>query len=222
MFGKKKQNIEIYADPISVNCKKVLAGLQLMEIDYTLCKVDYFAGEQKSPEYTALNPNMSLPTMKEGDFVLWESNIILQYVADAHKKNAFYPKDLRTRADLNRWMSWETGQWFPSCYTYLVENCVKPVLGASPDQSILDGEAERFHLLAGTLDSRLQHSDWLGGTSPTIADIAIAAPMHLHTEQKLPLEKYPHLTAWMTERIEKLPCWQNTLVGPGFKLVNAA
>ena len=221
MFGRKKNPIEIYADPISVNCRKVLAGLQLMGIDYTLNRVGYFEGEHKSPEYLALNPNGSMPTMKDGDFILWESNTILQYAADLRNKPQFYPKDLQQRSDINRWLAWESAQWFPSCYVYLVENCVKPVLGAEPDPAVLEGEAERFHLLAGILDARLQRSDWLCGNSPTIADIAIAAPMHLHREQKLPLEQHPHLSRWMTDRVEQLPCWKNTYVGPGFTLPDA-
>ena len=52
--------------------------------------------------------------------------------------------------------------------------------------------------------------------------IAVAAPMHLHGEQKLPLKPHPHLVRWMTERVERLPCWQATHVGPGFTLPNAA
>jgi glutathione S-transferase len=200
----------------------VLAGLKLMELDYSLRKVDYFAAEQKSEAYKAINPNAALPAMKDGDLVLWESNSILQYAADQSGRSEFYPTDLATRADVNRWLFWEGAHWFPSCYVYLVENCVKPLLGGAPDQAVLDAEAENFHKLAGILDGRLQHSDWLCGGGPTIADIAVAAPMHMHREQKLPLERHPHLVKWMTERVERLPCWQATHVGPGFTLPNAA
>ena len=221
MFGRKKNRTEIYADPISVNCRKVLAGLQLMGVDYTLKRVGFFEGEHKSAEYLALNPNATMPTMKDGDFILWESNTILQYAADRDKKHKFYPKDLQTRSDVNRWLAWESAQWFPSCYVYLVENCVKPVLGAAPDPAILEGEAERFHRLAGILDARLKENTWLCGNSPTIADIVVAAPMHLHGEQKLPLAQHPHLLKWMTEGVEQLPSWKNTHVGPGFTLPDA-
>jgi hypothetical protein len=74
--------MQIYADPITVNCRKVLAGLQLIGAPYELKHVDYFKGEQKSDAYLALNPNASIPAMTDGDFVLWESNAILQYAAD--------------------------------------------------------------------------------------------------------------------------------------------
>jgi glutathione S-transferase len=104
---------------------------------------------------------------------------------------------------------------------FLVENCVKPLLGASPDPAVLDAQALQFHKLASILDARLARHTWVCGDAPTIADIALAAPMHMHSEQKLPLADHPHLQRWMTERIEAMPCWQNTYVGPGFVLTRA-
>lgn len=119
--------MKIYADPITINCRKVIAGLDLMGASYELVHVDYFKAEQKSPEYMAINPNAAIPAMVDGDFVLWESNSILQYAADKIGNGAAYPKESKVRADINRWMFWESASWFPSCYAYLVENCVKPL-----------------------------------------------------------------------------------------------
>ena len=214
--------MKIYADPITVNCRKVLAGLQLMGVEYERVHVDYFTAQQKTDWYHAVNPNESVPALVDGDFTLWESNAILQYAADKHGKSAYYPNDLKVRADINRWMLWESNSWFPSTYIYLVENVVKPVLGAQADPAVLAAEAPRFHKLATILETQLGKTAWLCGASPTIADIALAAPMHLHPFQKLPLENYPNIRRWMTALVEKLPCWDNTFVGDGFTLKKAA
>ena len=214
--------MHIYADPITVNCRKVLAGLDFLQAPFERVHVDYFKGEQKEPAYTAINPNASVPAMKDGDFVLWESNAILQYAADKLGRDSAYPRDLRTRADINRWLLWESSSWFPSCYVFLVENCVKPLLGAQPDPAVLDAQAAQFHKLAGILDARLAGQPWVAGDQPTIADIALAAPMHMHAEQQLPLADHPNLKRWMTERVEALPCWHKTYVGPGFTLTRPA
>ena len=106
--------MKIYADPITVNCRKVLAGLQFIGAPYELEHVDYFKGAQKEDPFVSLNPNASLPAMVDDDFVLWESNAILQYAADKLGNDAAYPKDLKTRADINRWLLWESSSWFPS------------------------------------------------------------------------------------------------------------
>ena len=222
MGSLREGEVEILADPITVNCRKVIAGLKMMGIDYTLTKIDYFKGEQKSPDYLAVNPNASIPAMRDGDLVLWESNAILQYAADKHGKAAFYPTELTARSDVNRWLFWECGNWFPSCYVYLVENCVKPLLGAEADPAVLEGAAENFHKLAGILDSRLGESTYVCGETPTIADVVVAAPMHLHGWMKLPLENHGNIVRWMSERIEPQPWWKATHVGEGFTLPAAA
>ena len=133
-----------------------------------------------------------------------------------------YPTDLKTRADVNRWLLWECGAWFATCYVHLVENCVKPLLGDTTDQSVLDAEAPNFHKLAGILDARLAGSTWVCGDHPTIADVAVAAPMHLHGWAKLPLDDHANIRRWMSEQVETAPWWKATHVGEGFTLPDAA
>lgn len=215
-------SLTIYADPITVNCRKVLAGLDLIGAPYGLVHVDYFKGEHKAEPYLSLNPNASVPAMADGDYTLWESNAILQYAADKVGNEAAYPRDLRTRADINRWMQWEGSHWFPSCYVFLVENCVKPLLGGAADPAVLDAQAEQFHKLAGILDRRLAGQRWVAGDGPTIADIALAAPMHLHGWQQLPLNDHPNLKRWLLDDVEQLPCWRKTTVYEGFTTTRPA
>lgn len=201
--------MKLYFDPVTVNCRKIVAGFNLLGMPYEPVKVDYFTGGHKAPEYLAINPNGCLPALVDGDLVLWESNAMLQYAADLGKKASMYPTDLQKRADINRWLLWESNQWFPACYVYLVENVVKPLLQAKPDADVLEASGPKFHLLAGILEERLAKQPWIAGDDITIADIALAAPMHLHPYQQLPLENYPKLRDWMT-RIEELPCWKQS------------
>ena len=206
--------MKLYYDPRTVNCRKVVAGLRLMNVDFESENVDYFEQGHKTPEYLAINPNGALPALTDGDLVLWESNAILQYAADKTGAGSAYPEDLATRADVNRWLLWEASAWFSTCYVYLVENVVKPILEQEPDAAVLEAEGARFHHHAVILDARLDGQRWLCGTAePTIADISVAAPMHLHPYQKLPLEPHPNLRSWMGG-MEALPCWESTDVAP--------
>jgi glutathione S-transferase len=79
--------MKLYYDPITVNCRKVAAGFNLMNVRFEKSHVDYLGGGHKTPEYLDINPNASLPTLVDGDFKLWESNAILQYAAE--KTEAF-------------------------------------------------------------------------------------------------------------------------------------
>ena len=202
--------LQIYLDPCTINCRKVLAGLDLLETPFKLHFIDYFAGGQKDPEFTKINPFATVPAATDDDLTLTESNAILQYAGDlGGKDEAAYPRDLKKRANINRWLLWETSSWFPSCYTYIVEFVVKPLMKAEPDQAVIDAEAPRWNQLATVLDNQLSKTKYICGPEVTLADIAIASPMHLPEAMKLPLDKYPHLKRWYGD-IQKLPCWQKT------------
>jgi len=202
--------MKLYYDPVTVNCRKVVAGFGLLGADFEKSHVDYFQGGHKAPEYVRINPNAALPALVDGDFTLWESNAILQYVADKNGAADYYPRDPKARADIHRWQLWESAHWFPSCYVFLVENVVKPLLKAEPDRATIEKETPNWHRLAGILDARLANQRWLCGDKVTIADISVAAPMHLHPFQRLPLNAHPNLRRWMTKDVEELPCWKAT------------
>lgn len=201
--------LEIYLDPCTINSRKVLAGLDLLKAPYNYNFISYFEGGQKAPDYVKnINPFATVPAATDGDLHLTESNAILQYAADLNGSPA-YPKDLKQRANVNRWLLWEASAWFGSCYIYLVQNVVQPLLGNKPDESVIAGEADRWNRFAEILNEQLGKTKWIAGDDLTIADIAIAAPMHLHEASKMPVDKHPNLKRWISD-IEKLPEWQKT------------
>ena len=179
--------MKLYYDPRTVNCRKVVAGFKHMGVEFDSENVDYFAQGQQSPDYMAINPNAALPALVDGDLQLWESNAILQYGADKVGADSAYPADLATRADVNRWLLWESSAWFPTCYVYLVENVVKPILEAEPDQAILDAEGPNFHKHAGILNDAARrtglalrhagadHRRYRGGVAHASSPVSAAA-----------------------------------------------
>lgn len=199
--------LEVYLDPCTVNSRKVLAGLEFLGTDYHFNHINYFTGEHKEAHYLKINPNATVPAAVDGDLTIFESNAILQYAAEGNDKA--YPKDPKQRALVNMWLLWEASAWFGSSYVYLVEYVVKPLLKGEPDQTVIDAEAPKWNKLASVLNKQLEKTKFLAGDNVTIADIAVAAPMHLHAAQRLPLDSHPKLKAWIGE-IEKLPAWQKT------------
>jgi glutathione S-transferase len=205
--------LEVHLDPCTVNSRKLLAALTLLNTPYTLKKVDYFAGEHKSSSYKAINPCATVPcAVIDNSLVLTESNAIITYAGDIAGDNPAYPADKKVRADIQRWLFWETSVWFPSCYVYLIQNVVQPVLGNQPDESVTKKEEPRWRELAGVLEQKLQKGDrkWLcGGEEPTVADLAVASSMHLWKREKFPIEGFPALRKWIG-RVEGLECWVKT------------
>jgi glutathione S-transferase len=202
--------MQLYADPRTINCRKVFAGFDLIQIEYEFVHVDFVAQAHKTPRFLAINPNGELPALVDGALTLSESNAILQYGAEIAEAHEYYPREAQARADIHRWHLWEAAKWYTSCYVYLVENVLKPLCNQEPDLALVESAAPNWHRLADIADKRLSERRWLCGDSVTIADIAIAAPIHLHRWQRLPLDSHPNLQRWMIERVEQLPCWKNS------------
>jgi glutathione S-transferase len=107
--------LEIYLDPFTINSRKVLAGLDLMGVDYHLNYVSWLEGKMKDPEFVKnINPSATVPAAVDGDLHLTESNAILMYAADLKGHDA-YPKDLKTRAAVNRWSVLSAGRLLQAC-----------------------------------------------------------------------------------------------------------
>ena len=95
----------------SPNSRKVEAaishlGLGGIEREY----LDFFAGELGAQDYLRLNPNGMVPTLVDGALTLWESNAIMQYLADkagGRSGETLFPRDPARRADVVRWQCWE-------------------------------------------------------------------------------------------------------------------
>jgi glutathione S-transferase len=117
----------------------------------------------------------------------------MMYVADIGSDCSAYPRDIEKRAEMNRWLLWEASVWFHSCYTFVVEYFIKPSQQLQLDQKVLDEELVTWNILAKILDDHFATRKWLCGESVTIADIAVAASMHLWPRQKMPVDEFPNL-----------------------------
>ena len=204
--------IELYAFPPSARAFKVMALANHLGLDWTLHMVDLVKGEQKTPEYAALNPNMRMPTLKDGDYVLWESGAILQYLAGKKPESGLLPADETARLNVTRWQFWDMCHWDPACAIYLFENVVKAVVlkSGEPDPAALEKGAEQFHRAGKVLDQQLKRSAFVAGDRLTVADFSIAAPLNYAAMAKFPLEPYGQIGRWYAA-LRALPAWQKTL-----------
>jgi glutathione S-transferase len=78
--------IELYVFPPSPRAFKVLSVANYLEIPYQLRLVDLRKGEQRTPQYAGMNPNLRMPTLKDGDYVLWEANAIRQFPIQPYER----------------------------------------------------------------------------------------------------------------------------------------
>ena len=204
--------IELYVFPPSPRAFKVMAAANHLGLDWTPRMIDLRKGEQKAPQYAALNPNMRMPTLKDGDYVLWESSAILQYLASKRPESGLYPSDQRARLDVTRWQFWELAHWDPACAVFAFEHVAKRLLlgGGEPDQAALAKGAELFHRAAKVLDGQLAGKKFITGDTLTLADFSLGAALNLAEIAHFPIEPYAEIRRWHAG-LRALPAWQKTL-----------
>jgi glutathione S-transferase len=201
--------MKLYYFPPSPNTRKAHAVAIHLGLPLDLRLIDLQQGEQRTPEFIALNPTGRTPVLQDGDFILWESTAIMQYLA-SQVPNSLWPEDARSRTDIMRWQSWQLAHWHGVCQPLQYENFVKPLLQlGEPDPQVVQEATERFHQEAAVLNDHLADREFLVGDGLTLADFSVASDLTYAGPGQFPLTDYAPLRAWYA-RIEALPAWQQT------------
>ena len=175
----------------SGNVQKVIWLLEEMGESYK--REDY--GRQfnntQDAAYLALNPNGKVPTLIDGDTVVWESNTILRYLANK-RGSPLYPADAAGRGQVERWMDWQLAS-LNGPYLAIFRDAKKPEAERSPSWS-KDAEelAQQLQILAGALKT----GAWIAGGAMSLADICLGPIIHRCLEFPIPLPALDRLQAW--------------------------
>ncbi|XP_046573021.1 glutathione S-transferase 1-1-like [Haliotis rubra] len=104
-------NIEFYYFTGSGPCRSVLMTAKALGVPLELKQLDYWNKQHLSPEFTEINPDQTVPTIKDGEFTLWESRAIMRYLVGTYggEDNSLYPQDLKKRAEVDRLLDYDLG-----------------------------------------------------------------------------------------------------------------
>lgn len=202
--------MKLYHFPISPNSRRVWAVINHLDLECELIPLDLAKGEQMSPEFIAINPNHQIPTLVDGDFILWESNAIMTYLCDKTPWQDLLPTETQARADVLRWLFWNASNWNSACGAFVFERLVKPLLklGDADPAKLADGEA-RFHRFAAVLNDHLAEREWLSGGKLTLADYSVGAMLSLAEPAGMPWGEYANIKRWWAS-VEALEAWKRT------------
>ncbi len=194
--------MKIYDFPLSPNCRKVRAVAYELGLTPTFVPVQLFKGEQHRPELAGLNPNERVPVLVDGDFVLWESNAIVGYLAAGTR---LLPDAARPRADVQRWCDWELSLFGPAVRKVAFERLVKPLTGRGPaDPKVVEEGIADYRRLASVLETSLSNKAYVAGSLST-ADFVLAAIFSIGTADAVGLETapFPRVHAWLGRMMER-------------------
>jgi glutathione S-transferase len=168
--------LTIWGRTNSINVMKVLWACAEMDIAYTRLDAGLHYGVVGTDAYGVMNPNRRVPTILDGDFSLWESNVIVRYLAMRERRTDLLPGTPRGRADAERWMDWATSTLAAPMTTLFWQLIRTPE--AKRDSAAIDAAAKECARCFGIVEAHLRGRDFLSGQTLTVADIAVAPFVH--------------------------------------------
>ena len=199
--------MKLYCADLSSSSRRVTTVVSHLGIELERVAVDL---TKDRSELTALNPNSKIPVLVDGDFVLWESHAIAQYLCERTPGQTLLPSEARARADVQRWLLWSSAHLSVPLGTLAFEKLWKKYLGGGDPDPARVAESERtFHTLAKVLDGHLAYRTWMSGKALTLADYSIASALMYKDKLALPLESYANLRGLLA-RVHDLPAWKQT------------
>ncbi|ONN70374.1 glutathione S-transferase family protein [Pseudomonas oryzihabitans] len=184
---------QVYGDRRSGNCYKVVLMLHLLGLEYRWHEVDILAGETQSEAFLAKNPNGKIPVLElEDGTCLWESNAILNFLADGTR---FLPSEPRLRTQVLQWQFFEQYSHEP----YVAVARFIQLYQGLPAERREEYEVclVRGHKALRVMEQQLQRTSFLVGEDYSIADIALYAYTHVAHEGGFSLDDYPAIQAWL-------------------------
>ncbi|MEO8224898.1 MAG: glutathione S-transferase family protein [Gammaproteobacteria bacterium] len=179
--------MRLYSFTVTPNNRKVEAFVRHFDLPVEIHHVSFKDRETQSPAYLAINPMGRVPALTDGDFKLWESNAILTYLATKFPETGALPTDARGRADIDRWLHWQSCHLMPAMGALKVSD-EKDIASVTP--------------LLNILEHQLDGKEWVVG-SLSVADFAIAAYLMTKLGRKLDYSACPKVAAWLA-RVENL------------------
>jgi glutathione S-transferase len=200
--------MKLYSMHNSNNCRRVNATIQHLGLDVEIVEPEM--ASLKKPDYLAINPNGKVPALVDGDFKLWESRAIMQYLASKKPGNALWPNDAKKQADITRWQFWESSHLSKGTGAFAFEKLFKKIfMKQDPDPVALAAGEKEFHVWAPILNGQLESNKFVTGSELTLADFSVGACFSYAEASGLPWGNYTHIKAWWG-RLSEVPAWKST------------
>ena len=163
-------------------------------------------GGNDDPEYRRMNPNGLIPTIRDGDLVVWESAAILRYLAATYGDEGFWPSDPARRAPLDMWAEWAKNTFAPPLALQVFWQLVRTP-AAERNMPLFEDGVAKLQRLATMLDERLGAGPYLNGEKLCFADIMAGHLLYRYFTLEFQRAETPNLEAYY-ERLQERPAYR--------------
>ncbi|HKI97195.1 MAG TPA: glutathione S-transferase family protein [bacterium] len=203
--------LKIWGRKNSINVMKVLWACEELGLPFDRVDVGGAFGGTQEPEYLARNPNARVPTIEDKGFTLWESNVIVRYLAHTYGHPGLMPADDAARWVAEQWMDWQQTTLHPEI-TPLFWQLIRTE-PAKQDPEKIEAARQGCIRAFAMLDERLTHNDFVAGKAFSMGDIPVGCAVYRWLNFQIERPPMKALEAWY-QRLTDRPGYQTHIMNP--------
>ena len=190
----------LYGPGYSTYTRTARLALEEKGVAYRLVENDFLRGANKTPEHLSRHPFGKVPVLEHGDLKLYETTAITEYIDSAFSGAPLQPKDARARARMLQVIGIANSYIYPPMVgQILVERLIKPVLGQTADQSVVESGMRRLRKGLEVLEHLVEGSSFMIEDTVSLADLYLV-PMWAYflqtPEGRIAAPTVPRLASW--------------------------
>ena len=186
--------LKVWGRKNSANVQKAMWAIGELALAHERIDIAGAFGRNREPAYLELNPNGLVPTLEDGDLVLWESNTIVRYLASLHGQGTLEPADPKARARANQWMDWQLSVLGPAIHATFWGLVRTPP--EKRDLAAIAASKTNTTAAIEILDAQLAKTAYVAGDAFSMGDIPVGIfgyRFHALVTERPPL---PHFERW--------------------------
>ena len=186
--------LHIWGRLSSINVRKVVWAAQEAGVPFKRTDAGAAFGINHTPEYLRLNPNALVPTLQDGDVTLWESNVIVRYLATQYTQAGLLPPTVAQRFEAEQWMDWQQTTINPAGRNAFIQLIRTAAEQRQPER--LRKSVAATEPLMALLDRHLSQRAFMLGEQFGMADIPLGCEVHRWFGLPQSRPAWPHLERW--------------------------
>ncbi len=204
--------LKIWGRQSSSNVQALMWCVGELGLDYERTDAGLTYGGVNTPEYLAMNPNRTIPTIQDGaNPPMWETGAILRHLANAYAPDEFWPKDPVARANVDQWAEWSK--------LNIALNFTRPVFWhvvrtppSKQDPAALRHALGVFHKFLDIAEARLSAYPYLAGRHFTLADIQFGHCLFRYFDIDIARRGHPHLQRYYNALSARPPYAEHVMI----------
>lgn len=196
----------------SSNVQAVMWCVAELGLDYTRHDVGHRYGGTDTAEYLAMNPNGTVPTLRDGSNPpLWESAAIVRYLANVYGSSPFWPDDPVARTNVDRWGEWSKVnvalQFTGAVFWKFTRTAPK-----DRDPKAIAQAMDALEAKLAIAEAQLKQHAFLAGDDFTLADIMLGHTLFRYFTIEVTRADLPALAAYYARLQERAPFREHVMV----------